>query len=378
MQNLSISIPTWLSDHPILWVPVSFSIFGTYLGPLLFIGQNVLERKTALNRLLSLLFICLGLLQASGLCFIFGLYSLPHLILLHIPVLGSIGPILYGIHRIIQNSEVEKSAFGLSAKHAILPAIIWFFFLLSFLPDTEKIRNGILVFASEVRTYDLVFYIPLIILAGYILGLLRGTRILFKLGVLKEEWTARVLLYIIIATIVNHSIGAFFLVGKNSIFLLISASMMALSLCISYLIGRRYPAYFQNLQEVARVTNQKYARSLLQGMDIQVLRENLLQTMEREKLFQDEDLSLASLADELGLSSHQLSELINQEMGKNFSVFVNEYRIKEACRLLQEKEDRSILDIAYEVGFRSKTSFHRAFTKQVGVPPSEFREKRPK
>ncbi|EIE02191.1 helix-turn-helix domain-containing protein [Leptospira licerasiae] len=376
MPNIQIQFPDQVSQFPVFWILVSFAIFGTYLGGLLCVGQNILEKKTALNRLLSLLFVCLGLLQGTCLVYVFGLSSsFPRIVLLHIPVLGTIGPILYGIHKIIQNSEFEKSALGLSPKHSILPGIIWILYFISFVPDSHTIFEGIRTFSETRSVFDLFFMIPLLILAAYIAGLLRGSRILFKPNVLKEEWTARVLLYIILATIANHSVGAFFLIDKEPLFLLISASMMALSLCVSYLIGRRYPAYFQNLQEVARVTFQKYSRSLLQGMDIATLRENLLQSMEVEKLYKDEDLSLASLADELGLSSHQLSELINQEMGKNFSAFVNEYRIREACELLSKNKDSSILDIAYEVGFRSKTSFHRAFQKEVGVPPSEFREK---
>ncbi|TGL64866.1 helix-turn-helix domain-containing protein [Leptospira sarikeiensis] len=376
MPSFPVTFPKEIHHFPFFWGLVSFAVFGTYLGALLCIGQNILERKTALNRLLSLLFVSLGLLQGTCLFYVFG-YSneFPRVVLLHIPVLASIGPILYGIHKIIQNSEFEKSALGLGRKHSVFPIIIWAFYFLSFVPDSDTIYQSIIVFSKERSILDLIFFFPLSVLAAYIIGLLRGSRILFKLKVLREEWTARVLLYIILATIANHSVGALFLIGKDPIFLLISASMMGLSLCVSYLIGRRYPAYFQNLQEVARVTFQKYSRSLLQGMDIQTLRENLLQAMQIEKLYKDEDLSLASLADELGLSSHQLSELINQEMGKNFSAFVNEYRIKEACILLSQKKDSSILDIAYEVGFRSKTSFHRAFQKEVGVPPSEFREK---
>ncbi|EQA43827.1 DNA-binding helix-turn-helix protein [Leptospira broomii serovar Hurstbridge str. 5399] len=365
-----------LGNHWSFWVLVTFAIFGTYLGLLLCIGQSVIERKTALNRLLALLFLSLGILEGTGLCMVMGYFNeIPRVVLLHIPVLGSLGPILYGIHKIIQDSEFEDSALGLSRKHFVLPGLIWAAYGIVFFLNLSELQNGFQKFVSTRGLFDLIFYVPLLVLAGYILGLLKGTRMLFKIAVLREEWTARVLLYIVLATIANHSVGALYLAGKNSIFLLISADMMTLSLCVSYLIGRKYPAYFQNLQKVARETNSKYSRSLLLGMNMETLRENLRLAMETEKLYRDEDLSLATLAEELALSPHQLSELINQEMGKNFSAFVNEYRIREACELLKEEADRSILDIGYEVGFRSKTSFHRAFIKQVGLPPSEFREK---
>ncbi|TGK15111.1 AraC family transcriptional regulator [Leptospira fluminis] len=376
MQSvLSLTIPRFGSEY-VSWGLVSFAVFGTYLGFLLCVGQCVLERKSALNRLLSLLFLFLGILVGSGLAMVSGLYRFsPRFVLLHIPALGSIGPALYGIHRIIRDSEVEESFFGLDKKHFLLPVAFWVLYAAICVSDSESLVNGFERFVSRSTSLDLIFYAPFAVLAGYILGLLKGIRILFKVAVLREEWTTRVLLYILLATIANHTVGALYLWGKNPLFLLVSANMMTLSLCVSYLIGRKYPAYFQNLQQVARDAIRKYSRSLLQGMDLQTLRENLRVAMEVDRLYRDEELSLASLAEEMALSSHQLSELINQEMGKNFSAFVNEYRIREACELLKKDKNRSILDIGYEVGFRSKTSFHRAFLKEIGLPPSEFREK---
>ncbi|WP_109020007.1 AraC family transcriptional regulator [Leptospira kobayashii] len=363
-------------DFPASWIFISFAIFGTHLGFLLCLGQCILERKTSLNRLLAILFISLGILQGTGLCLVLGFHSfLPKIIILHIPVLATVGPVLYGIHKIIQDSEFETSLFGLDGKHFFLPGLFWVWYANILLTGNRELSDSIEVFISENSLLDFVFYIPLLILGAYIAALLRGSRMLFKPSVLREEWTARVLLYIILATITNHTVGALYLFHKNPIFLLASADMMALSLCIAYLIGRRYPAYFQNLQEVARETLRKYNRSLLIGMDLETLRNNLTLSMEKEKLYKEEDLNLANLAEELGLTPHQLSELINKEMGKNFSIFVNEYRIKEACELLQSEPQRSILDIGYEVGFRSKTAFLRAFLKQTGLTPSEYREK---
>nr|WP_232380829.1 helix-turn-helix domain-containing protein [Leptospira ainlahdjerensis] len=97
--------------------------------------------------------------------------------------------------------------------------------------------------------------------------------------------------------------------------------------------------------------------------------------MKRDRLYREEDLGLGDLADELALSTHQVSEFLNQELGKNFSVFVNDFRVSEACDLLKEERDKSILDIAYSVGFRTKSSFNRAFQKHTGLTPSEYRFK---
>jgi AraC-like DNA-binding protein len=357
----------------------SFTIFGSYLGILLCFGQLVLEIKTALNRLLAALFLGLTCLQVSVLCITTNAEeSFPHIVLLYLPVLGTIGPILYGIHNIIQDPNFEKTKFGIKGKHWILPGMFWLFFAVSFFVPDSTIHDGIRFFLENKGKTDWICVFPLGILVGYLILILKGSRTLFQIEILRREWTARVLLYILFATTINHSTAALFIFHKNGIFLKISSSLMSLSLCISYLIGRKYPQYFQNLQSVARESAKKYARSLLQGLDLNVIRDNLLICLEKEKLFKDENLTLSLLADELALTSHQLSEFINQEMGKNFAALVNEYRIREACELLVKEPERSILDIAYEAGFRSKTSFHRSFLKRIRLPPSEYREKNTK
>ncbi|WP_245667174.1 helix-turn-helix domain-containing protein [Leptospira tipperaryensis] len=338
-----------------------------------------MSRKTALNRLLATLFLGLACLQVSVLCVTTNAEeSFPYLVLLYLPVLGTIGPVLYGIHKIIQDPNFEKTKFGLKEKHWILPGILWLFYAASFFVPNITIQEGIRSFLKNRGASDWICLFPLGILVVYLLAILMESRMLFQKEILRNEWTARVLLYILFATTINHSTAALFLFHKNGIFLQMSSSLMALSLCISYLIGRKYPQYFQNLQSVARESARKYARSLLQGLDLNVIRENLLISLEKEKIFRDEDLTLSALAEELALTPHQLSEFINQEMGKNFAALVNDYRIQDACELLINEPERSILDIAYEVGFRSKTSFHRSFLKGIGLPPSEYREQNTK
>ena len=65
----------------------------------------------------------------------------------------------------------------------------------------------------------------------------------------------------------------------------------------------------------------------------------LREIMEVEKAFADEELSLKDLAGDLGISPHQLSQILNERIRKNFSTFVNEYRIDEAKKLLVEEPD---------------------------------------
>lgn len=101
--------------------------------------------------------------------------------------------------------------------------------------------------------------------------------------------------------------------------------------------------------------------------------QNLLVHMETNKPYRDPELSLHSLADQLALTSRELSELINTEINTHFFDFVNRYRITEAKSLLLEHRRKTILEILYETGFNSKSSFNTAFKKHTLVTPTAYR-----
>lgn len=95
----------------------------------------------------------------------------------------------------------------------------------------------------------------------------------------------------------------------------------------------------------------------------------------KEELYLDSELNLGKLAKKLNLSSHQLSYVINNGFNQNFYGFINKYRVEKAKKLLADKElDKySIIGIAFESGFNSKTSFNTTFKKLTGKTPSEFK-----
>jgi YesN/AraC family two-component response regulator len=98
--------------------------------------------------------------------------------------------------------------------------------------------------------------------------------------------------------------------------------------------------------------------------------------MSEEKLYTDTTLSLDSLAQKLDIKRHYLSEAINRCTKKSFNTFINEYRIKEAIRLLSKSDAKnfSIDQIAFDSGFNNRISFHRVFKKITGLSPTEFRK----
>lgn len=86
------------------------------------------------------------------------------------------------------------------------------------------------------------------------------------------------------------------------------------------------------------------------------------------------DLTLGELAAGINVSPHHLSQIINSVFGKSFACYINEYRVGEACQLLSGDNGKSVLDVALDSGFSSKSSFNASFKKHTGMTPSEFRK----
>lgn len=103
--------------------------------------------------------------------------------------------------------------------------------------------------------------------------------------------------------------------------------------------------------------------------------EALLSFMDKERPYLQSDLTLQELAAMLQLRPHHLSQVINTRCGKSFYDFVNAYRVEEVKRRLADPGFASltILAIAVDSGFKSKSSFNEIFKKQVGMTPSDFR-----
>ena len=110
-------------------------------------------------------------------------------------------------------------------------------------------------------------------------------------------------------------------------------------------------------------------------MDIPDLLDDLIELLDIEKVYKDPELSLNKLAIQLDINPHQLSELINQNLNKNFSQLINEYRIKDAKKILKEDHIHTVLSIAFKVGFNSYSSFYQHFKDETGLSPAHYRKK---
>lgn len=123
--------------------------------------------------------------------------------------------------------------------------------------------------------------------------------------------------------------------------------------------------------------NERYKKSGLTDEAAEELHNSLLELMNNQKPYLERELTLSKLAELLDVTQHNLSEVINTKLEQNFYDFVNKFRVEEFKRKLEEPESEkySLLALAYDSGFNSKTSFNIIFKKQTGMTPSQFRER---
>lgn len=118
----------------------------------------------------------------------------------------------------------------------------------------------------------------------------------------------------------------------------------------------------------------KYSGSALKTDEGKRLNELVRHSMEVQHLYLNPDLNINLLANEIGTSSHFLSQVINQFHQKKFTDFINTYRVKAAQNMIEKDQWLKLEVIGYECGFNTKTTFNTAFKKWTGCTPGEYRK----
>ncbi len=123
-------------------------------------------------------------------------------------------------------------------------------------------------------------------------------------------------------------------------------------------------------QTLPATTNQQLPTEIHTQID------QLKSFMQDKEPYLDPELSIESLAQMHAIPSKALSTLINHHLGQNFFIFINSYRIQKAQQLLKDPKNahQTVLEILYQVGFNSKSSFNTAFKKYTGKTPTAYRQ----
>lgn len=134
------------------------------------------------------------------------------------------------------------------------------------------------------------------------------------------------------------------------------------------------------ISNVGRIKRTSENKSVEEIQEIPIVKnkqiEALKTLMTEDKPYLNTELTLQDLADKINIPKHQLTALFNIYMGVNFFEFVNEYRIEEAKKRLidEEYEPLTIIAVAYDCGFNSKSTFNTLFKEMVGKTPSQYRK----
>ena len=121
---------------------------------------------------------------------------------------------------------------------------------------------------------------------------------------------------------------------------------------------------------------EKYVKSGLKDKQAEVYLKKLISVMDTERPYLNRNLSIQDLSELTGIPRHHITQVLNENHGKNFFTFINEYRVKEVISRFGDPKNNNftILAIAFDAGFNSKTTFNSIFKSQIGMTPSEYRE----
>ncbi|HOP63671.1 MAG TPA: helix-turn-helix domain-containing protein [Spirochaetota bacterium] len=360
--------------------------FGPTFALVISIGQLVQARKDLIDYLFAISFFGMAIWMYQICIFSTGILD-PHdcayyLTIYPIPLIYLIPPIM-----VMRYRWVLSSTFSLEKSHLLmfLPCLIVLVILL-YLPfsdytDHAKYFPGLPVMSEKFS--GLPFYFRLVYIIAIIpnlyVSVLMTPVLIRMLPVWGRDRHNRIskparMGYLSALSIVLSNLLC--LAGYIFSLDIVKASILFANAATIYvyLVTQRHPDYHRLLRSETRKAH--YEKSRIAGLDVEKIYIRLQELMRDEKIFADEELTLRDLASELGISQHQLSQILNEKLKKNFNTFVNEYRVEEAKKMLIDEPARSILSIGIAVGFNSNTAFSTVFSKITGTTPSQFRKNR--
>lgn len=131
--------------------------------------------------------------------------------------------------------------------------------------------------------------------------------------------------------------------------------------------------YFRRTKGAIFNKSLKYSNKKIEAVEAENLSMQLKHLMENEKMYANADLKLSDVASKMNILPHTLSQLINDNLGKSFTLLINEYRVGEAKNLIQSNKHIKLEAVGYDCGFNSKSTFYSAFKKITNTTPAKYK-----
>jgi AraC-like DNA-binding protein len=378
-------------------ISLTHILFVLMIFQLLFLSLFLLTQekgKRISNVLLGLFFLSIALNLLDFFLFNLGVYAT-------IPWLagwGSCLPLLFGPFIYFYTQSVLHKDFTPDKKGFIhfLPFVIFFsgteiYYLIQPKAVQEQILTNLLAQHIPVSV-SLVSTLIFLQFLYYIIASFRSVtayqqeahQYVSSKSQYSISWLSSTILFFLLIiglTIVNGLLAQtilapYYLIGFNLIILAMLIFVMTV-----FLKALKMPYFFSFSGEEEGVGRIQTPHQNLQNPSEKEEKEKIVRTiqhyMQNGKPWLEPELTVYQLASRLSLKPRLLSQAINDILGQNFYDFINRYRIEEASRLLTHPKDDKItvLEVLYEVGFNSKSSFNTLFKKYTGLTPTAFRKK---
>lgn len=372
-----IIISIIVNIDPVLYIGISQSFFA---------GLLISTKKpfTIANRLMAswLFLICAELLFTLVNNKLLEIYSFP-------VVAFTYGPLLYLYVKFMTRPDMKFNWFAL---FHFMPFVIFLTVSVIFRaqPLLEDLKSFFVRdrFISLRIVYGFSFFLS--VTAYSILAFIEIKRhqnnlmnlVSYTSGILTLNWLKIISVSFYAAYFILFILGGLNILGNYIPFdpyFVIFGFITLFSFVYSFYAIRQPVIFGQELkpEAVDKTEQEKYVKSGLKEEQANKYLRNLISFVEEKKPYLDRDLTIQDLSAMTSIPRHYITQILNEKHKKNFFTFINEYRVKEVIERFSDHRynNYTILAIAFDAGFNSKTTFNSFFKSHTGLTPREYREK---
>jgi AraC-like DNA-binding protein len=246
----------------------------------------------------------------------------------------------------------------------------------------EIVRTRDPLFFNGIRIIFFLFQVQVMSYLFTILKVIRNFRkqaanFHSNINHLKLSWLRIILWSFILMWLIDMTNEAMIFIlsarGHIGLFSFVSILINCVAALVLVYFGLQHPVIFSGWEVNGKIKYEKSA--LCQEMKERYLNE-LLVYIKKQKPYREPNLTLGEISKTLNIHQNYLSQVINELCGKNFHDFINSYRVEDAKQLLLDQKfiKKPILEVFYQAGFNSKSSFYTAFLKETGLTPLAYRK----